>query len=408
MRGLGMLFLVLGLPFCFPLSIRAGLYNTEEPPLAMGPNTGQLLGQMQMRHSDYLRMGHPESLLRKEYLKRIAELEAKEARGGLSVAERVNLGACYLRLGQVAQKPEEGQRLFEKAIAILTPAATPEKQNFMVLANLSLAYQLSGHLGRALAYLEQALTIWPATWPGMDTSRLKWYRRVEKYHLQLLQLRSAEEERPRGQPPGGLDALFPRVRFTSADGTYKAGELAPAQSAELPPDAIFIVGYLLLSMPTDARLAWLLGELFNAQGDVLTASTILKDLVERGVSAPELREHRRVLEDARQRIDGWQREMTPAVQLQLLWLVRPRFALVPPGVGPLANESGAAAALECLKPPKSVPPSRTADPAPAAWLPNLRDVIVSFVAGALVAFFIILQVAYVRGRGPQRKSRTDG
>jgi hypothetical protein len=59
---------------------------------------------------------------------------------------------------------------------------------------------------------------------------------------------------------------FPRpaVKFLNEKGEFEVGRIAKAEKAKLPKDAIEIVEQLLLWMPTDQRLMWLLGEVSNA------------------------------------------------------------------------------------------------------------------------------------------------
>ena len=105
-----------------------------------------------------------------------------------------------------------------------------------------------------------------------------------------------------------MDALFDDgknppgpVKFVGASGKFEPGNLAPEEKAKLPKDAIEIVQQLLVWLPEDARLYWLLGELYNAQGgakNIRTARVIFDELAGYdglGVRAPELAEHRMTL-----------------------------------------------------------------------------------------------------------------
>ena len=73
------------------------------------------------------------------------------------------------------------------------------------------------------------------------------------------------------------------------------------EKAKLPKYAIEIVQQLLVWLPEDARLYWLLGELYNAQGgpkNIHTARMIFDELAGYdglGVRAAELAEHRMAL-----------------------------------------------------------------------------------------------------------------
>src|SRR5262249_14960861 len=159
--------------------------------------------------------------------------------------ERIDLSACYLRL----DKASAALRVLE--------AVPQEQRNFLVLANLATAYQRSGLLERAIPLLEQALKVWPASWPGVTPEQLRWYRRAERYHLTLLKARYQQQLRQPGKEADTLDALFPRVRFVGRSGRYEAGELAPEQWDELPPDALQLVTQLVLWLPFDNPLYWM-------------------------------------------------------------------------------------------------------------------------------------------------------
>jgi hypothetical protein len=87
-----------------------------------------------------------------------------------------------------------------------------------------------------------------------------------------------------------LDALFPLfdfenprpkdfepLRFVGDSGKFEVGKIAAAEKAKLPPNAILIVQQLLIWMPDDQRLFWLLGELLNADGNIEGAKTVFSD-----------------------------------------------------------------------------------------------------------------------------------
>src|SRR5207244_12073881 len=61
------------------------------------------------------------------------------------------------------------------------------------------------------------------------------------------------------------------LRFVGDREKYEAGSIARAEKAKLPPDAVEIVEQLLIWLPHDDRLFWLLGELLNARGEYVTA-----------------------------------------------------------------------------------------------------------------------------------------
>src|SRR5262249_39564363 len=83
-----------------------------------------------------------------------------------------------------------------------------------------------------------------------------------------------EEPLPLFPLPGEGESR-PPVRFVNDKGEYQPGVIAASEKAKLPPDAIATVQQLLLWVPTDTRLLWLLGELYAANGDLEAALKIL-------------------------------------------------------------------------------------------------------------------------------------
>jgi hypothetical protein len=280
-----------------PCLLRAGVYNTSEPP--MGPSVTKegvealpfkLFRQDVLPDLLQLAVAQPESKLRQHYLKRRDELKAKARRGPLTTEEAVDLSAYLLGLREAGE-----------AVNILEPIARQERRNFMVFANLGTASQLTGEFVRAQNYLGLAKTLLPREWPKLTPEQLTWYRRVEGFQLKLVQLRNQEA---RGQPGGrarpaeDVDNLFD-VRFVGESGHYEAGKIAEAEKKKLPPDAVAIVQQLIVWLPDDTRLYWLLGEVMNGQGDTAAAENVFTDCVwNRRFDAPALQEHRQILQDA--------------------------------------------------------------------------------------------------------------
>jgi hypothetical protein len=390
--------------------VRAGVYFTtgthaREFARSDAPDAQELWplpGPFQQFHQDLAgyRAAALEGPNHERYKRRVRELEAKESQGTLSLDDRINLGAYYIRLGKYPQ-----------AVRILEPKAREE--HFLLLANLATAHELSGAPDLAVRYRERALAAWPAIHAGWDTAQLNFYRKAEVYHLRLLQLRQDEA---REQPARGgqiqLDKLFPRVRFVGPSGQYEAGGIAPAQWGEIPSDASSLVMQLLLWLPFDDRLHWLLGELLNASGDVTGAAEMMKPVVEKPVdpakpwgsgAPPELRAHYRAVSEAAAAREKLRQELLqlndPFLNLKLLCAVAPRGLGL--GAGDLMQEaSWVAVATETVakanvSPPKPAPPPPPAPVAPAAgtesWVPNWRQLGVGFGAGALVALLLSMQ-----------------
>lgn len=294
--------------------LRAGLYNTagpfEGPAAVEGAAKALSFSQFQDLLSTLLAIGveqpfgskQSDSPTRKHYLARAEELQSKLRSGGITVQERVNLSAYLIRL-----------RKYEEAVQILEPVAAQERRNFMLFANLATAHELAGRLDRALAYLQQVKLVWPTAWLGVTKQQLNFFHAAESYHLELVKQRYREAAAASPGRRGGqetLDDLFHGatgpVHFVGETGRYEAGKLASLERAKLPSEALAIVQQLVLWLPDDTRLYWQLGELYNAHGDTEAAAKIFDDCVgnTRRFSAPDLRAHRLVVQEAKPKAVG--------------------------------------------------------------------------------------------------------
>jgi tetratricopeptide (TPR) repeat protein len=202
----------------------------------------------------------------------------------------------------------------DEVLNLLQPVARdPRRGGFLVFAHLARAHAGRGEWREARDQQQQAVRYaeFPTSFARLTKPQLAWLKRVEReYYLPFLAHR-AEEARGgrRSSLREDVDPLFPAavppkrpdnpVRFVGEDGTYAAGKLASAERAKLPPDAIALVQQLLLWHPKDARLYWLLGELYNAEGEIDVAARLLDACTfNMGYSNPVVIEHRRVLKSA--------------------------------------------------------------------------------------------------------------
>src|SRR5205823_4108284 len=99
-----------------------GLYLPAEPSLRPTNNTQLFLNVL----NELRGLRNAQNPLRRQFLTRVAELEAKDRQGVLTVEDRVNLSGYHIRLEE-----------FEKAVAVLDPVAGAGPANFMVRANLA-------------------------------------------------------------------------------------------------------------------------------------------------------------------------------------------------------------------------------------------------------------------------------
>jgi hypothetical protein len=279
------------------------------------------------------------------------KLEDKLKKEGLSVNDTIALGGYYILARDQA----------DKAIEVLTEALRREPKNFMLLANLANAYQLRKEYRRAAGFQQQVLSNWPDRFKGWNPEQLWWYRRAEKYTLNLLELR--ERERLLNKPDNTIDDLFPRTGFNDYDAKYLVGEIALKTRDRLPPDVFPLVEQLLLWMPYDNRLYWLFGELLNARGDVRDAYQVLDKLVyvERFDNRTLLK-HRRTLREATESDPRFKKKEEKAES-------------------PVVPE-----------------PANAANTSQASWLPDWRQLSVGFGTGLVVGILLLLQVRQLRRR----------
>ncbi|GIW83000.1 MAG: hypothetical protein KatS3mg105_4807 [Gemmatales bacterium] len=398
----------------------AGVYNLEDPYYILPTQNSQEFLTLLLPSVLDLAT-NPNNPLAREWLKddgRVTQLREKARRGDATLDDRINLSGYLLRMGKA-----------EEAVSVLSPASAEGRRHFMFLSNLATAHHLAGRLERAITYLQQAIDVWPDSWPGMKQIQLYWYLRAEKFYLKLLRSRYFEQTTNRGSP-SQLDRIFDKVRFVGPGGKYQAGIVGPQYWSEIPQDALLIVQQLLIWLPADARLLWLYAEILNAQGDVVTALTILDRMQfsGRGFDSEEFKEHIRVLKAAVAEREQFFRSVDqtflqrfpkhqPRVMFQLFLFsaLGPRASPLSLGAGPLVNEAATGAHWELIRrmaASTSTPPQPAAKPkGPAPKQPPERmltyraffqGVLVSFGAGVIVTVVVLLQIQEMRRRRNRR------
>jgi tetratricopeptide (TPR) repeat protein len=367
-------------PFPWPRSMSEALSQLGEYRAIAVPNQ-----QVKVQREGYT----PQWKL---YERQVKQLEAKSA-DEWTLDDRISLSACYIR-----------QLKFDKAVGVLRGG---DQGNFLILLHLAAAHHGLNDLSRARTYQEAALAAWPSAYAGWSRLGLERARRVERYYLTLLKLREREQQLGQKQMEA-VDDLFPGCRFVGPSGKYEAGALARKSADALPPDASEIVLQLVLWMPFDDRLYWLLGELENAQGAVDSALLIFNDLnwSREQSNVAELRQHRRVLLEVAGDVEGWKKWqeallLKPAFNQDVLGTLQSLTLpglMTPPGIGPASALAGSLAPSYVMEAASrsqgGAPPQSQQSSSPAAaggWLPNWTHVTVSFVAGALVATLAGLQ-----------------
>lgn len=262
---------------------RASLYSPDDPlaSLQVGPDgLGQALplDEFKRRLAVLKNQLNPELKDNKDRQRVLARIATRQNLRGRPRAETVALAVDLLRTGKLDEAAgllaaERGGFLPNLTLAHIRAAGSTDRDDRGWAA-------ATEHL--AIANEERA----PATIPGLTPAQWAWQQKINQGPLAELFKSRWQEARhharqrldPENEQP---DPVFP-VRFVNAAGVYEPGVLAPAEKANLPPDAIATVQQLLLWSPTDARLYWLLGELYAATGQLRAAETVFNDLVDTG------------------------------------------------------------------------------------------------------------------------------
>jgi hypothetical protein len=252
---------------------RAGLYYSGET-FAELPSQwrGFLLDQRSLRIlATKPAAGAPVPAARARYQSEAARLAKITTSKPLTADEAADLGALYVRLGEIG-----------KALEVLRPAQAAHPEHFRLAANLGTAWQLHGDMEQATAALRQAVRLAPGK-----------FQRAEELHLKLVRLRAGQ-----AGDASDLDDLF-GVRYAGPSGKYEPGRVGPDERKKLSPEAVAHTQALALALPADARLLWQLAELAAAFGDVPTAAATMDGCVtEFGLRSPTLLAHRQAMRAA--------------------------------------------------------------------------------------------------------------
>ena len=193
-----------------------------------------------------------------------------------TLEQKLNYSAVLIRRG----------RAFEAA-RFLGKVQIENPESFLVLSQYATAYFLSGDRDserESARVLKKSLEKWPRSWNDLKEDEKKFlksfgwhefdfdrYRRYEVLFERLMVNRLKEKRlQEKKQPvvetvdPIFLDAKGEPIRFLSEKGEYEPGRIAAPDKEQLPRDSIEAVQQLLIWMPSDERLLWLLAETFNA------------------------------------------------------------------------------------------------------------------------------------------------
>jgi len=265
--SIGAVFLLL-----LPAAAQAGLYYSGEPMAELPSQWRGFLRDQKTLRSIAIKPapGKPASPVRERYLALAAKLENSAKERKLTAGEKADLGAIYVRLGELS-----------KAVNLLREAQREHPKDFAIAANLGTALQQFGDLKQASFALQEAVRLAPEKW-----------LKAEQLHLKLVRLRLQKK---------GLAELeeLLGVHWVAEDGSYVPGQLAGAERKKLPNDAVAQVQQLALWLPADGPLLWQLAELANIHGDFSTAAAMMEGCVTQfGMQSKELGRKRQLTQEA--------------------------------------------------------------------------------------------------------------
>lgn len=289
-------------------AVRAGVYNfAEQEEFTLSPGFDKFRDTLLRVKSVGFPKVEIENTLRKRYLLWDALGEKADVRA-LSLEQTLQYSAVLIR-----------RKKGLDAVRLLDPLVRKHPDNFLLQSHLAQAHWTSGQPGsdrRAFEAQGQMLakSVWPLEFAGLTEDQRKFLdtiywdegshprlRRCEALLHKLMRLRLAEGP---GAAYQNVDALFDEggpIRFVGESGSFEPGKVVLSERKKLPSHALDDVQQLLLWIPEDLRLYWLLGEIYNAQGTpngMKAAGRIFDELVfDYKLRAGDLRERRQRLLD---------------------------------------------------------------------------------------------------------------
>jgi tetratricopeptide (TPR) repeat protein len=411
--------LTAGLVCCLGASpVRAGVYSSVEPKFPLSDKDVVLFLESMIPIKQLPTAEAKEPWQKYYRLAATGLMAAKEPLPDtLSVENLLNLGTCLLRVR------EPGKDMPQRAIGTLKAAARRAPDNFLVMSTLGTAYQMTGDYTNARQMLFEARTYWRRPFADLSEEHRKflvdtmhwaaehdwkWYSTCEDYHYKLVKTRERELKKSALGFKKALEQLDPLfdpdpppkdykpLQFVGEDGKFTPGKIAKAEKDKLPPNAIEIVEQLLLWLPDDLRLYWMLGELFNAKGDVGSAKIVLTEFLAK--YSQQERFSFRKIKDVTDLLPEFVQDH-PAVGEHLKALLD----YVPPKLPPPDFGAKDAEPKHGSKPP---PPKAEGDEKPVAPV-NLdwQALGVGVGAGAIVGFLVAWRIRdFQRRRRPSRQA----
>lgn len=323
---------------------RASLYQPDEPALSLPvkpDGTGEPLEFNDFKIQLVRVMNQRNPALKDAQGKNpdrervLARVEAKRRTKNLPVAEQTALAADMIRLGN-----SDAGFFVDEAINLLKPKTRDRVPDYFVFTTLAHLHAARGEWAEALTSHQAALldTEMPAEVRGLTKPQRDWQAKLDAdYLLHYYATHRREAEAKPRTPPEAEEPtpLFPLPRrgqphrpgrFVNEFGQYEPGALAKEERAKLPPDAVAVVQQLLLWFPSDARLYWLLGELYAAEGKLDEAQKVFDECVSEARQYGNRRllaEHRAAVRsavEARQQAQDEKERREYPISMRTVWI----------------------------------------------------------------------------------------
>ncbi|MBM3994913.1 MAG: hypothetical protein FJ303_12280 [Planctomycetes bacterium] len=265
---------------CCTMPVFAGYYSTFDSPYDTKMDAFDFIGGFADTMDTLQTIPDAKPKSNPPIRRRYVLMESLASKGGLNLEtleQKLNYSTVLIRRGRR-----------EEAEALLKPLLDEYPTNFILLSHYASACYLMGNddfRRKAKFYMKKALNNWPERWSdlkketqdhllatyGWEETAYERNRRYEVYFKRLVDhrleeegVRAAKKERPDMLDPIFSDSGEKPITFLNEKGEFEVGRIAASDKERMPGDAVEAVQQLLIWMPGEPRLLWLLAETYNA------------------------------------------------------------------------------------------------------------------------------------------------
>ncbi|QVL33068.1 hypothetical protein KIH39_03890 [Telmatocola sphagniphila] len=286
-----------------------GVFSTTDPFPFVSDSKGAILPlafvDFKLLMGEWLAVPAPAGeKLRKQLEEQVANFKKGDV-NRLGPEEISTYAAALIRLNKI-----------DEALNVLLNASRNRAQDgFLVQSELAHVHYLRGEYREALEAESTALRDYPPPkkFGSLKPEQWAWILKVEKeFVLPMYRLRRDETKSRAIRVFDAPDELFPyrnprdksdvQVINWKSSPDYPAQPIPETDKSKIPADALSALQWMMLNNPTDTRLYWLMGEVFNFRGEHDTAVKIFDESVDapRNYTSSLLMEHRQALHQSLQ------------------------------------------------------------------------------------------------------------